>query len=158
MVFHVIMQQAAQGRVISELIEVSVRMGTSTTISVQDVQESLCWCCVYPTHGGLILTHCEGWLRKSSSHKTSPPSKEKSRMSLCARMEGWIVLKAEEKLTNRTLTWDLASRCLDHVEENKNDIINSSARLICKLKWINQLLGDAENMMTFQRFLKAFHF
>ena len=39
MMFLVIMQQADHGSVISELNEVSVRMGTSTTISVQDVQE-----------------------------------------------------------------------------------------------------------------------
>jgi hypothetical protein len=39
MVFLVIMQQADQGSVISELNELYVRMGTSTTISVQDVQE-----------------------------------------------------------------------------------------------------------------------
>ena len=39
MMFLVIMQQVDQGSVISELNEVSVRMGTSTTISVQDVQE-----------------------------------------------------------------------------------------------------------------------
>ena len=32
---------------------------------------------------GPILTRCERWLRKSNSHKSSPPSKEKSRMSLC---------------------------------------------------------------------------
>ena len=35
----VIMQQADQGSVMSKLIKVSVRMGTSTTISVQYVQE-----------------------------------------------------------------------------------------------------------------------
>ena len=39
MVFLFIMQQADQGSVSRELNEVSVRMGTSTTISVQDVQE-----------------------------------------------------------------------------------------------------------------------
>ena len=39
MMFLVIMQQADQGSVISELNKVFVRMGTSTTISVQDVQE-----------------------------------------------------------------------------------------------------------------------
>jgi hypothetical protein len=39
MVFFVIMQQADKGSLISELNDVSVRMGTSTTISVQDVQE-----------------------------------------------------------------------------------------------------------------------
>ena len=39
MMFLVIMQQADQGSVISELNKVSVSMGTSTTISVQDVLE-----------------------------------------------------------------------------------------------------------------------
>ena len=39
MMFLVIMQQAVQGSVISELNEVFVRMGTSTTSSVQNVQE-----------------------------------------------------------------------------------------------------------------------
>ncbi|KAM9411167.1 AP-4 complex accessory subunit tepsin-like [Salvelinus alpinus] len=32
---------------------------------------------------GPILTRCDPWLRKSNSHKTSPPSKGKSRMNLC---------------------------------------------------------------------------
>jgi hypothetical protein len=34
---------------------------------------------------------------------------------------------------------------IDHVKEGKNGIINSSARLIGKLKWVKELLGDTEN-------------
>ena len=44
---------------------------------------------------------------------------------------------------------------IDHVKEGKNGI--NSARLTGKLKWVEKLLGDAENM-TFHKFLKAFHY
>lgn len=47
---------------------------------------------------------------------------------------------------------------VDHVEESKNGIINSSAGLIGKLKWVDEHLGDAENMMSFHKCLKAFHY
>jgi hypothetical protein len=58
MMFLVIMQQADQGSVISELNEVFVRMGTSTTSSVQNVREwgqntSLRRACV----GGAYVRH-----------------------------------------------------------------------------------------------------
>ena len=40
---------------------------------------------------------------------------------------------------------------IDHVKEGKNGIINSSAGLIGKRKWVEKLLGDAENMTSFSR-------
>jgi hypothetical protein len=79
MVFLVIMQQADQGSVISELNEVSVRRGTSTTISVQEwgLNTSLRRAFVGGAYvrqvGGPTLIRCDYWLRMSNSHKTSPP-------------------------------------------------------------------------------------
>lgn len=66
MVFLIIMQQADQGSVISEHDKVSVRMGTCTTVGVQDVQEWGQNTSLLVVHlsdmWGPTLTCCELWI------------------------------------------------------------------------------------------------
>ncbi|XP_064858388.1 AP-4 complex accessory subunit tepsin-like [Oncorhynchus nerka] len=80
------MQQADQGSVISELNEVSVKMETSTTISVQEE-----W-----GQNTSLRRACVG-VAKSNSHKTSPPSKGKSRMSLCQNVPTLMKATADDE-------------------------------------------------------------